>query len=65
MKERNTLVVKCRENRVKRKKTEDSENIFSKAIHNRFRLKSKLIKRAKEQQSCLWPTFYEMDFIKR
>ena len=58
MKTRNPLVVRCRETRVNWEKKENSENIFFKALANRFRLILKLISRFKEQQSCLWPTFY-------
>ena len=43
MKSRNSLFVPSREN--KKKKTEDGENIFSKALANRFWLTSK---------NCLW-----------
>ena len=42
MKTRNSLVVRCRERGIK---TEDDENVFFKAIANRFWLTSK---------SCLW-----------
>ena len=52
MKARNSLVVWCREI----KKTEDGENVFFKGLAENFLLKSK---------SCLWPTFYRMDFMKR
>ena len=47
------------------KKTENCENIFFKALVNRFRVISQLISRVKEQQNCLWATFCQMDFIKR
>ena len=57
MKARNSLVVRCREKRNNMDKTEDGENIFLKALANRFRLTSKIIRCAKEQQSCLWQTF--------
>ena len=52
MKARNSLVVSCRE----KKKTEDNENVFFKAPAKTFLLTSK---------SCLWPTFYQMDFMKK
>ena len=51
--------------RVNWKKTENCENIFFKALVNRFRVISQLISRVKEQQNCLWTTFYQKDFIKR
>ena len=47
------------------KKEENSENVFFKALANRFQLTSKLINRVKEKQSCLWPIFYQIDFMKR
>ena len=66
MKARNCLVVRCKEKRVNQeKKTENGENIFFKALANIFRLISKLINRVKEQQNCLWTTFYQMDFMER
>ena len=40
----------------KEKKTEDGENVFFKAVAKNFLL---------TEQICLWPTFYQMDFIKR
>ena len=55
----------CRAKRVNQKKTKDSGNIFFEALANRYRLISKLFRRIKEQQSFLWRTFYQMDFIKR
>ena len=38
MKTRNSLIVRCREKNVncKKKKTEDGENLFFKALRNRF-----------------------------
>ena len=38
MKTRNSLIVRCREKHVncKKKKTEDGENLFFKALRNRF-----------------------------
>ena len=42
MKARNSLIVRCREKRVNWKKTENGENIFFKALVNRFRLTLKL-----------------------
>ena len=58
MKARNSLVVRCREKHVnwKKKETcqlgskkgENGENIFLKALANRFRLISKLFSRVKE-----------------
>ena len=65
MKARNPTVVRYREKCVNWKKTEDGEIVFFKALANRFWLTSKLISRFKEQQSCLWPTFYQMDFMKK
>ena len=47
-KAKNFLVVRCIEKRVNWKKTKDGENIFFKALANRFRLILKLIKRVKE-----------------
>ena len=38
------------------KKTEDGENVFFKAFAKNFLLTLK---------SCSWPTFYQMDFMKR
>ena len=64
MKARNSLVVRRREKRLNWKKTENGENIFLKALANRFRLAPKLINRVKEQRNCLWMTFYQMDFMK-
>ena len=55
MKARDSLVALCRENK-KKKKTEDGEILFFKALTKIFLLISK---------SCLWPTFYQMDFKKR
>ena len=40
----------------RRKKTEDGENVYFKALAKNFWLTSK---------SCLWPTFYQMDFMER
>ena len=40
----------------RRKKTEDGKNVFFKALAKDFLLTSK---------SYLWPTFYQMDLIKR
>ena len=69
MKARNFLICQCIEECVNWNKVEDGRNkgeeIFFKALANRFRLISKLIRRVKEQQSCLWPTFYQMRFMKR
>ena len=62
---KNILGCSCRKKRVNWKKTENCENIFFKALVNRFRVISQLISRVKEQQNCLWTTFYQMDFIKR
>ena len=50
MKARNSLVI------WERKKTEDSENVFFKALAKIFLLTWKC---------CSWPTFYQMDFMKR
>ena len=47
-----------------RKKTKKSENVFFKDLVYRFRLTLKLIRRVKEQQSCLCPTFYQTHFMK-
>ena len=41
-----------------KKKSQNGGNIFLKALANRFRLTPKLIRRVREQQSCLWPKFY-------
>ena len=47
-------------------KKENIENKYYKVLANRFRLiTSKLMSSVKEQQSCLWPTLHQMDFIKR
>ena len=51
IKARNSLVVCCRE----RKKTEDSVNVFFKALTKNSLLTWKC---------CSWPTFYQMDFMK-
>ena len=56
MKARKYLVIRCGEKRVISKK--NAENICFKALANRFRLTSKLISCVKEQQNCLWTTFY-------
>ena len=40
----------------KEKKTEDGENVFVKALAKTFLLMAK---------RCSWPTFYQMDFMKR
>ena len=53
MKARNSFVVCCRD---KKKKTDNGENVFFKALAKIFLLISK---------SRLWPTFYQMDFMKR
>ena len=47
-----------RRNALVRKKRENSENIFFKALANRFWSTSKLISCDKGQQNCLWTTFY-------
>ena len=39
-----------------RKKTEDGQNVFFKALTKNLLLAS---------ESGLWPTFYQMDFMKR
>ena len=65
MKTRNSFFRRCREKRVNLKKTEHGEDMFFKALANRFRLTSKLISCVKEQQNCLWTTFYQTDFMKR
>ena len=54
MKARNSSVVSCRER--EREKTEDGENVFFEAFAKNFLLTSK---------NCLWPTFYQMDVMKR
>ena len=46
-------------------KKKDGENICFKALANRIQLTSELIRRPKKQQSCVWPTFYQKDFMKR
>ena len=43
--------MRCREKRVNQKKKENGENIFFKALANRFRLTLKLISCVKEQQN--------------
>ena len=53
MKARDSLVVWCRK---KKQKTGDGENVFFKGLAKFFLLTSK---------SCLWSTFYQMDFMKR
>ena len=58
MKARDNLVLRCREKRVRLKKRENGENVFFKALANRFRLTSKLISCVKEQSNCLWTTFF-------
>ena len=46
-----------------KKKTGDVEKVyFLKLQHH---LTQKLIRRVREQQSCLWRTLYQMDFLKR
>ena len=52
MKARNFLVVLC----IEKKKTEDSEDVFFRALPKNFLLTWK---------SYCWPTFYQMDFMKR
>ena len=52
MKIRHFLVVWCRE----RKKAEDSENVFIKAPAKTFLL---------TRRCHAWPTFYQIDFMKR
>ena len=52
IKARNSFIVYVE----KSKKTEDGENVFFKAFAIKFLLTSK---------SCLWPTFYQMDFMNR
>ena len=47
------------------KKTEDGANIFFEGLANKFGLTPKLITCVKEQEHCLWPTVYQMDFMKR
>ena len=51
MKVRNSLMFYVE----RRKKAEDGENVFFKALAKIFLLTSK---------SCLWPTFYQTDFMK-
>ena len=58
MKARNFSAVQCREKRMNWKKKQ-------KMVKIHFRSTSKLISRVKEQQNCLWTTFYQMDFMKR
>ena len=53
MKTRNSFVRRCREKRINWKKREHGEDIFFKALANRFRLTSELISCVKEQQNCL------------
>ena len=52
MKARNSLIVSCRD----KKKTEDCEIVFLKFIAKYF---------LSTWKSCSWPTFDEMDFMKR
>ena len=52
MRARNSLVFYVK----RRKKAADGENVVFKALDKIFFLTSK---------SCSWPTFYQMDFIKR
>ena len=47
------------------KKTEDGKNVFFKGLTNRYGSTSKLITCVKEQKGCLWPTAYQMNFMKR
>ena len=63
LKARNYLIFRGRYVNWKRKK--DGENICFKALANRIQLTSELIRRPKKQQSCVWPTFYQKDFMKR
>ena len=65
MKARNSLVIHCRENRANWEKTKEGENILFKALANIFRLTAKLISHVKEEQGCLWPIFYQINFTKR
>ena len=58
MKARSYVVLRCRENLSIRKKRENGENVFFKALANRFRLTSKLISCVKEQSNCLWTNFF-------
>ena len=48
-----------------KEESQDGGNRFFKALANRFWLIPILIRRVREQQSCLWPTFYQMQFMKR
>ena len=52
MRARNSLVFYVK----RRKKAADGENVVFKALDKFFFLTAK---------SCSWPTFYQMDFIKR
>ena len=52
------LVIRCREKSVNLKKKENCKNILFKALGNRFRLTLNIISRVKEQQNCLWTSFY-------
>ena len=54
------LVIRCREKSVnlKKKKKKNCKNKLFKALASRFRLTLKLISCVKEQQNCLWMTFY-------
>ena len=58
MKARDNFVLRCREKRVRLKKRENGENVFFKALANRFQLTSTLISCTKEQQNCLWTNLY-------
>ena len=51
MKAKNYLVVWCRG-----EKKQDAENVVLKILAKMFLLTS---------ESCSWPTFYQMDFMKR
>ena len=57
MKSKKFLAIRCKEKSVIWK--------FLKALANRFRLISKSIRHVKEQRSCLWPSFYQMNFMKK
>ena len=64
MKARNSLVFRCKEELVNWKKiTENGGKLFVKASNNRFLINMEMLLMV--QQSCLWPTFYQLDFIKR
>ena len=71
MKTRNSLVVRCREKRVNWEKkqkvveTDGGDSLFFEALSNRFYLKFCFEKFFMVQKCCSWPTFYQLDLMKR